>query len=366
MFYEKCHDFLWGSNLFLTQVKTNKYLNLKLIIMKKRSFVTFVMLLAIYVSFSSFKGIHETQPVSDPTPADEFEVLLNYLETNRNFINSEAAPALVPAAEVKKNLKNDKYHIIDIRSASWFEYGHVKNAANVVPAELLSYFENSITPTDYDKIVLVCYSGQSAAYYSSLLRIAGYDNVHSMNYGMSSWRVDFAENSWLKNTSSDFEGKTETAANAKGAKGATPQLNTGKTDGEAILRARLEKAFATPYKESIAKSADVFANPADLYIVDYNSSDRYNKAHIPQAVNYEPRTSLSSASDLLTLPADKKIVVCGATGQDAAYVVAYLDILGYDASNIAYGANSFMHKTLKDNNWEAFTKKDVNMYPVIE
>ena len=34
--------------------------------------------------------------------------------------------------------------------------------------------------------------------------------------------------------------------------------------------------------------------------------------------------------------------------------------------NVGYGANSFMHKTLKDNDWGAFTKKDVNMFPVIE
>jgi hypothetical protein len=46
--------------------------------------------------------------------------------------------------------------------------------------------------------------------------------------------------------------------------------------------------------------------------------------------------------------------------------VAYLNLLGYDTGNIAYGANSFMNKTLKEKNWDAFTKKEVNMYPVIE
>ena len=96
------------------------------------------MLLALTVVFSSFKSINENQPEPNQIPSDEFEILLNYLEANRTFINTDATPALVPAAEVKKNLKNDKYHLIDIRSASWFEYGHIKNAANVQPAELLT------------------------------------------------------------------------------------------------------------------------------------------------------------------------------------------------------------------------------------
>jgi rhodanese-related sulfurtransferase len=187
-----------------------------------------------------------------------------------------------------------------------------------------------------------------------------------MNWGMSSWRVDFAENSWLKNTSDDFIAKLETSSNEKAAKGAAPAISTGKNEGEAILTARLEKAFATPYKESIVKASAVFEQPNDYYIIDYNGADRYAKGHIPHAVQYDPNGSLSSTTDLFTIPTDKRVLVYGPTGQETAYVVAYLNILGYDAGNLAYGGNSFMHKSLKDNNWEAFTKKEVNMFPVIE
>ena len=332
--------------------------------MRKLSIILVIMLLPATLLISSFK--EPSTSVNKLNPPNEFETLLSFLEANRDFINTDAAPALIPADEVKKNFKNPKYHIIDIRTATWFEYGHIKNAANVQPADLLNHFQNSITPSEYDKIVLICYSGQSAAYYTSLLRIAGYDNVYSMNWGMSSWRVDFAENSWLKNTSDDFNGKLETTSNEKAAKGAAPAISTGKNEGEAILTARLEKAFATPYKESIVKSTAVFEQPADYYIIDYNGADRYAIGHIPQAVQYAPNGSLSSTTDLLTIPTDKRVLVYGPTGQETAYVVAYLNVLGYNAGNLAYGANSFMHKTLKDNNWEAFTKKDVNMFPVIE
>lgn len=332
--------------------------------MRKLSIILVLMLLPAALLTSSF-----SEPNAKPdnlNPPNEFETLLSFLEANRNFINTDAAPALIAASEVKKNFKNPKYHIIDIRSASWFEYGHVKNASNVQPADLLNHFESTIVPSEYDKIVLICYSGQSAAYFTSLLRLAGYDNVYSMNWGMSSWRVDFAENSWLKNTSDDFGLQLDTKVHEKGPKGMAPVINTGNTDAEAILKARLEKAFATPYKESIVKSSDVFKNPQDYYIIDYNGAERYAKGHIPNAIQYNPQESLNSSSDLLSIPTDKKILVYGPTGQETAYVVAYLNILGYNTGNLAYGANSFMHKSLKENNREAFTKKQVNMYPVIE
>lgn len=333
--------------------------------MRKLSIILVLLVLPALILTSSFNA-PSTNPTNGSNPPNEFEELLSFLESNRDFINTDAAPALITAEEVKKNLKNPKYHIIDIRSASWFEYGHIKNAVNIQPTDLLNHFENSIVPSEYDKIVLICYSGQSAAYFTGLLRIAGYDNTHSMNWGMSSWRVDFAENSWLKNTSDDFSTKLEQTVHEKGNKGNIPEMSTGKTDPESILKARLEIAFATPYKESIVKSSDVFENPNNYYIIDYNGSDRYALGHMPNAVQYDPQGSLSSTQDLLTLPTDKRILVYGPTGQETAYVVAYLNVLGYDTGNLAYGSNSFMHKSLKENNWEAFTKKEVNMYPVIE
>ena len=332
--------------------------------MKKLSFLLIAILISTTVFSNSFT--HKNIDSLSINSQDEFEILLNYFETNNNFINSDATPAIINADEVKKNLKNSKYYLIDVRSESWFEYGHIKGAVNVKSTDLLTHFENKINPKDYDKIVLICYSGQSAAYFTSLLRLAGYDNVYNMKWGMSSWRVDFAENSWLKNVKNDFAGKLETNENAKPEKGTHPTLSTGKTAVKDILKARLEKAFAIPYKGYIIKSTDVFENPTNYYVVNYWDQDKYNNGHIPSAVFYQSNTSLSSTTYLYTLPVDKKIAIYDATGQSTAYVVAYLNLLGYDTGNIAYGANSFMNKTLKEKKWNAFTKKEVNMYPVIE
>ena len=298
--------------------------------------------------------------------ASEFEILVEYLESNGDFINSDLSPAIISSDEVKKNLKNPKYHIIDIRTESWFDYGHIKNASNVKAADLLTHFETEMSPSDYDKIVLVCYSGQSAAYYTGLLRLAGYDNVYNMKWGMSSWRVDFAENSWLKNIDNSQVDQLGVNVNLKLEKGTLPILTTGKTDAEEILKVRLEEAFATPYKEHIIKSPVVFENPDNYYIVNYWTEDNYNTGHITGAIQYQPNASFSSTTDLYTLPTDKQVLVYCSTGQSAAYVVAYLNLIGYDAGNLAYGANSFMNKTLKEKGWNGFSKKEVNMYPVIE
>lgn len=328
--------------------------------MKKTSIFLIALFASASILFSSFKSIDN----NNSYPPNEFETLVSYLEANTNFINGDLP--IMMADEVKKNLKNPKYHIIDIRNDSWFEYGHIKGAANVKSADLLSYFNGTISPSDYDKIVLVCYSGQSAAYYSSLLRIAGYDNVYSMKWGMSSWREDFAENSWLKNIKNDFSGKLETTENVKPEKGAHPTLNTGKTEATEILKARLETLFATPYRDFIVKSSEVFENPSNYFIVNYLDQENYKNGHIPQSVHYQPGKSFSTATELLTLPTDKKVVVYDSTGQKAAYIIAYLNVLGYQTNNLSYGENGFMNDVLKEKGWDAFTKKEINMFPVIE
>ena len=331
--------------------------------MKKTTTFFIVLFIAITTFYNGFSSNLVGQTNLDPI--DEFEILNKYLEANSNYILKDAFP-IINADEVKKNLNNPKYHVIDIRSESWFEYGHIKGAVNLEAENLLDYFEGKINPHDFEKIILVCYSGQSASYFSGLLRIAGYDNVYSMNWGMSSWREDFAENAWLKNISNSYDSKISTAEYAKPEAGNHPNLNTGKTEAQDILKARLTELFKLPYKDYIIKPEEVFENSNDYFIVNFTKKENFDSGHIAGAIDYIPGSSLSSTLDLYTLPIDKKIVVYDETGLKTAYVVAYLNVLGYNVGNLAYGANGFMNDKLKRQNMEAFTKKEINMYPVIE
>jgi rhodanese-related sulfurtransferase len=329
----------------------------------KLFFVVFFIFAATFYNNVSNAAVTNIQPNLDPP--DEFLTLLDYLENMNDFINNEAFP-IINAEEVKNNLKNPKYHVIDIRSETWFDYGHIKGSKNLNAEDLLSYFENTIIPNDFEKIVLICYSGQSASYYAGLLRIAGYNNVYSMKWGMSSWREDFAENTWLKSINNDYASKLEITENTKPAIGNHPVLNTGKSDAKDILKARLTELFKLPYKDFIIKPADVFENTDNYFVVNYTIKDNYALGHIGGSYNYAPHASLTSKTDLLSLPTDKQIVVYDETGLKAAYVVAYLNVLGYKTGNLAYGANGFMNDTLKKQNMDAFSKKEINMYPVIE
>ncbi len=320
-------------------------------------------LMLFFVSIGTFGNTNIKGIQIDFDPPDEFTTLAEFLEGNVNFIKGDFP--IIKADEVKKNLKNDSYQVIDIRSESWFEYGHIKNAMNVPADQLLDYFESKMNPSEFEKIIIVCYSGQSAAYYSGLLRIAGYDNVYSMKWGMGSWREDFAD-SWMKNTKTSLEDKLETTSNAKPTSDDHPQLNTGKSEGNEIIKDRLQELFAVPYKEFIINSEEVFESPEDYFIVNYGKTNDHNLGHIPGAMLYDEGTSLLLGTDLLTLPKDKKVALYTTTGQEAAYLIAYLNVLGYDAGNIAYGENAFMHSLLEKNGRDAFSSKEINMFPVIE
>ncbi|WP_299528429.1 rhodanese-like domain-containing protein [uncultured Lutibacter sp.] len=330
--------------------------------MKKRTnyFVLLLFITTLLVSYNS--NAQDTEQTTN----SEFELLVEYLEANGNFINSELAPAVVLASEIKDNLKNSKYLVLDIRSEGWFDYGHIKNATNIKAEELLNYFENEIDPKSFDKITIVCYSGQSAAYYAGLLRLAGYNNVFNLKWGMSSWDEEFATNIWLKNSKDTYIDKLETTSNEMSEVDNLPILNTGKTTGEEILKERIKEVFAKPYKEFIVKVDSAFTSPNDFYIVNYVSEENHNFGHIPGAVRYQPSTSLSSTSNLYTLPTDKNILVNCETGFSGAFTVAYLNILGYKASNLAYGSNSFMNSVLIEKGWNGFSDQEVNSYPISE
>lgn len=319
-------------------------------------------LMLFFVSIGTFASTSFGNPQITLDPPDEFTTLAEFLKGRVDFVKGDFP--IVNADEVKKNLKNDAYHVIDIRSESWFEYGHIKNAANVPAEDLLNYFTSKITPSNFEKIVVVCYSGQSAAYYAGLLRIAGYDNVYSMKWGMSSWREDFAD-AWKKNTKASFEDQLESTLNSQPATGSYPELSTGKSEANEILQERLQKLFAEPYSDFILEAENVFSKPGDYFTVYYGKAENYNAGHVPGAVLYEEGSLLLDQS-LLTLPKDKKVALYTTTGQKAAYLLAYLNVLGYEAGNIAYGENSFMNSRLDKEGRDAFSPKEINMFPVIE
>src|SRR3972149_8460732 len=65
--------------------------------------------------------------------------LLVYLESHGDYINSEALNEFVPVSEVYAN--KSSYLIIDVRTQIEFANGHIENAVNVEPKNLLNYLK---------------------------------------------------------------------------------------------------------------------------------------------------------------------------------------------------------------------------------
>lgn len=309
----------------------------------------FYLLLIIPILFVN-TGCSDDDSGTDPVAVNETEVLVKYLEANGNPVNTFGQ--YIPTTTVKTNLDlNSDQYIIDVRSASDFALGHIEGSYRVDATEVLSYYE-SHSLSDKEVVVIVCYSGQTAAWATGLLHTIGYTNVKSMSFGLSSWSST-TSGSWANSISNARASELTTAVTAKAAKGELPELSTGKTEGSEILRARVEAVFAEGFDGVKMTNAAAFDSPANYYIVNYWSAADYSWGHIPGAVQYTPKADLNLDTELTTLPTDKPVAVYCYTGQTSAHVAAYLRVLGYDAKTILFGVNAMAHDTMPGTAFDA-------------
>lgn len=282
---------------------------------------------------------------TNDTPAiSESQVLVDYIEANYNYIATDA-PTMIAADAVKEGIATGDVYVIDIRSAADYANGHIATAINVALKDLLTYYESNNLQTK-SKVAIACYSGQTASYGTSMLRLLGYKNVFTLKFGMSSWNVANI-NSWKNNVGNARASEFVTTPTPKGAMGNLPVLNTGKKTGAEILRARVQEALEAGFDVAKISQDNVFANLGGYYIVNYWTEAHYNDpGHIPGAMQYTPKESMKLAADLKTLPTDKPIVLYCYTGQTSAHLAAYLRVLGYDAKSLLYGANGMIYNLM--------------------
>lgn len=300
----------------------------------------------------------------------EAKALLDYLEEMGDYVNGRNFPSLIKAASVYEELDKNNL-IIDLRSADSFAENHIKGAVNVAFNNIPDYFTNDIKPFEYDRIIMVCYSGQTSSYTASLLRLMGYGNVYAMRWGMSGWNKQYATDWWLKEVSSDFEDKLETNVNEENAiLSDFPKMNTGKNTGEEILTSRFNSLFESGFSEAIIPAKTVFEQPDKYYIINYDRRDKYESGHIPGAIRYKPNGTLGIVSEMESIPTDKEVVVYCGTGHNSGFVTAYLRLFGYDAKTLVFGNNAFMHnKMIVDKttlSWIPFAENEIGDYPTVK
>ena len=283
--------------------------------------------------------------------------ILRYVEAQGDFINTLQAPALIEPEEVYSNLNNFK--IIDVRPPDEFIQGHIENAINLVSSQILN-FVDSIFDGGQTKIVLVSKNGQSSSYYTSLLRLFGYKNIFTMNFGMAAWNADFADE-WLYALGNDPEIAYYTKDNfPKHEQSNLPliQFEDRNLPIETRVKKRVADQFKFGFRQETVYRIHLSVFESD-YLVCYGEPRIYQArsngvfdglGHPLNAVFYQsdPIYDFRSVKYLQTLPANKIIFVYDGNGQLSAAVVAYLRLLGYEAVMLEFGANQLFYSRISD------------------
>lgn len=299
--------------------------------------------------------------------------LLVYFESNGDFINSIKAPAVVEAEEVYANLTN--YLLIDIRDISDFLTGHIQGAINIGYDSLFSFIK-SIDPNSQPKIILISKNGQSSSYFSCLLRLAGFDNIFSLKYGMASWNPFFSQE-WLDalkdaNNINDY-------TNDDFPKNALTDLPEVVFDNpDAPLIERVQKRVEKIISEGFYYASNLQTN-AEHYIICYGKMRLYyarrfitleGRGHAPGAISYLdfPDFEFMSGKYLQSLPAHKPIYIYDYDGHLSAFVAAYLRMLGYRAYTVLFGANQLFYSRMTAEHElfkYAFSENKIYSFPYI-
>lgn len=286
---------------------------------------------------------------SNSPEVDEFSVLANYIDQNGLDMDAMQAGPTGASKWVTSagGLNVDQsdysvpdYYIIDLRNANDFAAGHIKGAHNVPSlADLLTEAEKA----NGQKILTVCYTGQTAARATAALRLMGYE-AKSLKWGMAGWHSDFAAKweSKIGNVSSPNWVKTgEPAATVDHS---YPTFKTGASTGAEILRDRVE--WMLSQSGWGVANADVLANPGNYFIVNkWPRADWDKYGHIAGANLLEGDGEVN-INRLKLLDPNKEVVVYCYTGQTSALTAAWLQVLGYNAKSLYFGVNGINHSEL--------------------
>jgi len=305
----------------------------------------FKLLLVVFASFALIlTGCKEDEP--DPVPVDYYEVLTAYLVAHDMDLTDVATDWIISAEAVNTNgIAN--YYIVDLRGSDDFALGHIEGAVNTTLADVLTTATNAEDP-----ILLVCYTGQSAAHAHVALRLSGYSDCKVLMFGMSSWNADF--DSWTANTSNQGTSSSNWSSTNSIQAPVTfslPELTATAEIGAEILSERVDYMLSEGFKGIDA--SDVLSSPTSYFINNYwEDADVTTYGHISGA--YRIKEDLGIEADgIKNLDAASTVVTYCWTGQTSSLVTAYLTVLGFDAKSLKFGANGMIYDALQAHKWAA-------------
>lgn len=249
------------------------------------------------------------------------------------------------AAKLAEPSEAGKLYVLDIRAKADYDKGHIKDSAQAEFKDWASPDNLAKYPKD-KKIIVVCYTGNTAAQTVAGLRLLGYDAA-ALKGGINGWAASMTQSTVageiegadfaVVNTPSDVQ----TAPAPTGATFDKPSDSDSKVIAE---KANTIFSALTPQTSGSAiKAADLDARLKDpaqkdkLFLLDIRKEEDFTKVgHIDGATRVD-FTALAVPDNLKLLPKDKQIVVICYTGNTAGQAVTMLKMLGYDAVVLKYG-----------------------------
>lgn len=329
--------------------------------MKKLSLYLIGLLLIPSFLLTSCDRGDDPSDGSSAIATPKFTLLKEYMEQNdldiNNILTNTDGEKFVVAAPAAADLASflDTYYIVDIRSASTYNAGHIDGAVNVaMGTDLLTEAASATKP-----MLIVCYTGQTACYATALLRLYGYSHTKALKWGMSGWNASTA-GSWNGAISDIADGDSNWVFSTAPALVTfdEPTISTTLNDGEAILKARVEEVLAAGLKG--VNASDVLANPSNYFINNYFIETDYSAfGHISGAYRINPLTLLND--EYKNLNPDAQVVTYCYTGQTSAVLTATLNVLGYDAYSLKFGMNGMFNSNpaWSSNQWSASVPADL-------
>ncbi len=325
-----------------------------------KNFKTYLLMFLFIPALLVSSCKKEKPDAPDVDPSLSFKTLKTYLVSN-NMDLPNVLDAWITTADAVYTLMTDgdntnDYYIIDLRAAADYDGGHIEGAVNATLGTLL----NQASSSGGKPILVVCYTGQTASHAVVALRLSGYPTAKVLKWGMAGWNSNYT-GSWDGGTG-DAGNTNWTAAPGNVTANNTnsePEYTTTATDGAAILTERVAAMLAGGFKG--VSGATVTATPGNYFINNYwTTGDIEHYGHITGAYRILPLSL--AGGEYLNLDPSKQIVTYCWTGQTSSMVTAYLNVLGYNALSLKFGANSLIYSTLESHKWSSTETRN---YPVV-
>ncbi|MCK4980686.1 MAG: rhodanese-like domain-containing protein [Candidatus Delongbacteria bacterium] len=335
--------------------------------MKKKWTMLLVVMLALTSIFLTSCKDDSDDPV---TPSlTTFEILKDYMDDNGmtfdELMNIDQAisvpwvktPTDVYDIQTDADADND-YYIMDIRDLVDYDLGHIEGAVNVDwDGDGVLLTAAAIVP-DGQTIAVVCYSGQNALHAVMGLRLSGYSDAFSIKWGMSGWSPTLDK--WTSHVAQLDDPNWIDGANANIASpivfdDPVIDLAVASTDGATILAERVDAMLIGGLNGALV--SNVLADPASYFLnIYWDEANVTQYGHIDGSYRIKPM-------NLNNLDPDSPVVTYCWTSQTSSMIAAYLDVLGYDAYTLKFGANAMIYDDLVAGGGSAWDQSED--YPLV-